>query len=68
MADIADNAQEYLDLMMYNFNLSRIPEQAKYYKVCRNCEEPTPDGHAFCDEDCRDDFEKRNKGGLIWLE
>lgn len=62
MADIADNAQEYLDLMMHNFNLSRIPEQAKYYRVCRNCGEPTPDGDAFCDKDCCDDFEKRNKG------
>lgn len=28
---------------------------------CYNCEEPLPETILFCDADCRDDFEKRQK-------
>lgn len=61
MADIADDANNIAQLEIASILNSRIPEKASYYKVCRNCHEPTPDGNAFCDKDCCDDFDRRNK-------
>ena len=26
---------------------------------CRNCNEPVPEGHAFCDKDCSRDWSER---------
>jgi hypothetical protein len=28
---------------------------------CFNCDSPVPASHVFCDADCRDDYEKREK-------
>lgn len=61
MSDIADNANDLTQLEISRILENREPEKAAYYKLCRYCKEPTPDGHAFCDEDCRDDFEKEMK-------
>lgn len=44
MADIADIANENLEAFMITSTKSRIPEKPVYYKFCRNCQEPTPDG------------------------
>lgn len=63
MADIADDANDLAQLEINSILSNRIPTQAAYYKLCRFCKEPTPDGHAFCDEDCRDDFDRINKNG-----
>jgi hypothetical protein len=30
--------------------------------ACHNCGDPVKDGH-FCDADCRDDWQKRNRQG-----
>lgn len=29
--------------------------------VCYNCESSVPDGACFCDRDCRDDYERRQR-------
>lgn len=29
--------------------------------ACYNCDETLQPGHRFCDADCRDDYEKRNR-------
>lgn len=29
--------------------------------LCHNCEAPLPDGAAFCDADCRDDWQLRQR-------
>lgn len=62
MADIADNANDLAMLEINSILSNRVPEIAAYYKVCRFCKYPTQNGNQFCDKDCRDDFEKRNKG------
>ncbi len=31
---------------------------------CHNCDASVLPGHAFCDADCRDDWEKRKRAGL----
>ncbi|XKM12710.1 hypothetical protein RCS94_06690 [Orbaceae bacterium ac157xtp] len=61
MADIADNASEYEQMVIAHALNNRVHDKIVLYKYCRNCQELTPDGLAFCDSDCRDDFEKRNK-------
>lgn len=58
MADIADNANDLTQLEINSILSSRVPQEAAYYKLCRYCKEPTPDGHSFCDKYCRDDFER----------
>lgn len=37
-------------------------ENQRLKRLVVNMEKNENDGHAFCDDDCRDDFEKRNKG------
>lgn len=61
MADIIDAANEHAQLMIETALKNRIPDKPHHYKYCRNCQESTPDGWQFCDVDCRDDFENRNK-------
>jgi len=58
MANIADNANDLTQLEINSILSSRVPQEAAYYKLCRYCKESTPDGHAFCDKYCRDDFER----------
>lgn len=38
----------------------RKPEGPLPTGFCYNCVEPLPDGHRWCDADCRDDWEKLN--------
>lgn len=63
MADIADIANDHNEMMLNAIVANRKPVEKKYYLRCRNCFELTNDGKQFCDKDCQDDFEKRNKGG-----
>lgn len=58
MADIADEANEYVQRAMDNALNNRIPKKASYYQVCRYCKKSTPDGYPFCNDKCRDNFEK----------
>lgn len=39
---------------------ARSGEWLPFTGCCYNCDASVPDGHRFCDADCRDDWEKRN--------
>lgn len=60
MADIVDTANDYAQLMIENAIKNRAVTEVKIYKLCRNCKEET-NGNPFCDDDCCDDFEKRER-------
>ena len=63
MTDIFDQASEQEE-MLRNAAISnaRVPIQ-KILPIgkCYNCEESLGDEHLFCDADCRDDWQKRNR-------
>lgn len=42
--------------------LKRRKPQPEHHGYCLNCDEPSEG--AYCDEDCRDDAERREKAGL----
>lgn len=63
MADIADIANDHNEMMLNAIVANRKPVEIKHYAVCRNCLSTENNGNQFCDKDCQDDFEKRNKGG-----
>jgi hypothetical protein len=62
MSDIADLGAEAAE-----FQLSLALEKVKTTPEltikgnCYNCDEPLPSPLRFCDSDCRDDHEKRQK-------
>ncbi|EBW8860938.1 hypothetical protein BXD91_19350 [Salmonella enterica subsp. enterica serovar Muenchen] len=60
MADEADIAgdieRERLDVLILNRNHHSLPEVGH----CYNCGDVVPCG-LFCDADCRDDYEKRER-------
>ena len=58
MADDADRASETEQVQLRAAIARREPVQP-HTGFCFNCEEPC-DG-AYCDKDCRDDFERRNR-------
>ncbi|MCC7006813.1 MAG: hypothetical protein IT497_09245 [Ottowia sp.] len=64
MADLADLAEDLIDreriasVQRVRENVLREVILRMHVVVCRNCEEVTSLGQAFCDSYCRDDFEK----------
>lgn len=59
MADVADQAADYQEKMIAEAIKLR-KQQPIGTGFCNNCFEPIDVGR-FCDCDCRDDFEKRNR-------
>jgi hypothetical protein len=59
--DIADLASERetmdRELCLSMTTVAWLP----FLGYCHNCDAPVPDGSRFCDADCRDDFQKREK-------
>ncbi|MCA9367024.1 DUF2116 family Zn-ribbon domain-containing protein [Candidatus Kaiserbacteria bacterium] len=62
MADECDFAQEYQDFQTSLAIQAALKKSTpQEHRSCLNCHTPTAQGSAFCDTDCRDDFEKRNR-------
>lgn len=61
MADLADMAdhQQSLDLKIAMARAKR--QRLKPVGYCYNCNEPLTGTRCFCDVDCRDDYEKRER-------
>lgn len=63
-ADPVDRAVvEQEKLLAENLRVARarMTDPAPYKGTCYNCGEPLPAPNRYCDEDCRDDFEKINR-------
>ena len=63
-SDILDIAQEN-DQTMRDRALAYIQSKVvpiPKSKVCLNCRQKTKNGSRWCDNDCRDDWQKFNKG------
>lgn len=59
LADIADRDGEFLhDLAMRELAMRPRLSPTGY---CHNCGEPVLEGDFFCDSDCRDDYERRER-------
>lgn len=63
MADSADIAYENEQFSM-SIRLKIVSEQTPETGFCYNCGEPVKTG-LFCDGDCREDYEKRERFGQI---
>lgn len=59
MADIADRAGEIEELNT-GIAIKQRKSELKFIGVCYNCSDSIKSG-VFCDADCRDDFEKRER-------
>jgi hypothetical protein len=60
--DIADMAQEaeYL-ILQQALRLAKLqPNTLTACGRCHNCDASVPPGTHFCDQDCRDDWQRRN--------
>lgn len=62
MADEADEGNHQMELNLSAARLRRKPTLPQVGQ-CYNCEEVIATG-VFCDEDCRDDYEKRTRNKL----
>ena len=60
MSDLADDAAEVteMNLKISMQNARSNSSQKKFTGFCRNCEDNIITG-GFCDQDCRDDYQKR---------
>lgn len=56
--DVVDNAQRNIDLSL-KISLSNREENTLTKGACHNCGESVEG--AFCDAECRDDYEQRKK-------
>ena len=61
MADIVDLGNDRAEEMLQDALNTRKREHLPPKGRCYNCDESVPVPHRFCDADCRDDWEKRNK-------
>lgn len=64
MADEADQGNETADKTLAGYiNRVRAEAQRKLPPVerCYNCEEPLEAGRLFCDAECREDYDYRQK-------
>lgn len=61
MSDIIDQANDLAEQLTsaYIAHQRQKNPSLAYTGQCHNCDAPTPDGHNFCDADCRDDWQKR---------
>lgn len=58
--DIADQAQR-TEALFLKVALSQRAQELPHRGICYNCDEPLPHNAAFCDPDCREDYEKRTR-------
>jgi hypothetical protein len=62
MADIADLAQEDMERdAPYVLEAGKKPAGPKPNGTCHNCGEPIAPDTIFCDLDCREDYERRQR-------
>ena len=63
MSDIIDQANDLTEQLTTAYvAYQRSKNHAlPYVGQCYNCHAATPDGHNFCDADCRDDWQKRRR-------
>ena len=65
MSDSADLAADSHEIQINALISQRSAEpHLPIIGKCHNCKEPLPKGERFCDADCRDDFEKRQRMGV----
>ena len=62
MADDADRAQEQIEAELAHAR-SAAQTRLKLLPIghCHNCDEPLRGGQLFCDHECAEDFEKRER-------
>lgn len=60
MSDAADESQRTEELNLAAARMRRKPTLLATGR-CYNCEEPVGAGRLFCDQDCRDDYERRTR-------
>lgn len=60
MSDLIDDAN-YVAEVMRLAALANVPKPKPPSTVCLNCEEPLFKRFNFCDIDCRNDWELRNR-------
>jgi hypothetical protein len=64
MSDPADSAEVATELFLRAAIAARQDEGPKFCGMCYNCGEALDDPHRFCDNDCRDDWQRRTKNAL----
>lgn len=62
-SDVIDNANDLAAQLTDAYVAHQRAQNVRlpYIGECHNCGEPTPDGVNFCDTDCRDDWDKRQR-------
>jgi len=61
MSDVIDQANERAEqFLQYALNSRAKMPTLPAVGRCYNCEANLPEGHTFCDCDCRDDWQRRN--------
>ncbi len=58
--DVFDKASE-VELRDRRLALLQRKPTLPYINQCHNCEETVPETAHFCDADCRDDYERRER-------
>jgi hypothetical protein len=64
MADDADLAQHISEQIIELQTKNRVVTRMEFTGFCYNCEEPVKMAALFCDKDCRDDYEHRERMSL----
>lgn len=64
MADEADIAQQTTEQLLELQLKRRIVDRREPTGYCFNCDEKLPHPKVYCDADCRDDFENRERLSL----
>ena len=61
MSDIIDDANDTRDFLLATALAGFRNDEPIHHETCLNCDEPTVNGHAFCDDACKEDFEVRER-------
>jgi hypothetical protein len=64
MADDADLAQQISEQIIELQTKNRVVARMDFTGFCYNCESPVKHAALFCDKDCRDDYEHRERMSL----
>ena len=60
--DDADAAQDHIDkTLVMQIEEARVAFSRAPHEGCLNCDEHLDDGRCYCDEDCRKQFDLREK-------
>ncbi len=60
MADVADKANDHIELERRGLLAQRKPEAPAASGGCLYCHSLLPRGQRWCDSSCRDDYEKEH--------